>query len=156
MNKRENERAIRDWKRYVWNRTVYICIYIYIYICKSSRTEAFDIALLSDYVIVFVRSPPPYGRRVGKSVTVKKILSRFQDWPGSRLEKRGEARRGETKKKDKKERCPVDNHHGYLLCSQRTLENGFDTKIYFRYSRYYFHDRFILNGESLKLNLRSK
>ena len=101
---------------------IYMHIYIYIYICKSSRTEAFDIALLSDYVIVFVRSPPPYGRRVGKSVTVKKILSRFQDWPDSRLEKRGEARRGETKKKDKKERCPVDNHHGY--CSQRILENG--------------------------------
>lgn len=62
---------------------------IYVCICKSSRTEAFDIALLSGYVIVFVRIP-------GKSVTVKEILSRFRT--GLARASRKEAKRGEKER----------------------------------------------------------
>lgn len=59
VNSCSNKGETRDWKRYIHlifrNRSVYIC--------KSGRAEAFDIVLLSDCVIVFVRSPPPfYGR----------------------------------------------------------------------------------------------
>lgn len=77
-------------------------------------TEAFDITLLSGYVIVFVRSWPLTR---GKSVTVKEILSRFQDWSASASRK--EAKR-ERKRKIKKNVIHSTIIAG--ICSQRILE----------------------------------